>query len=173
MLTTNALMVFLKLLHRVRDVEFSLEDYYNLVKRKKSNLSLAERMKFHDAPVLMDFRKEGTKNPENNCTYYNRMCLRKLAAERKVPVMTIVAQHEGIDQRQGLAVDSEHFNQLEGVIEVAEEARVILIHNLHVAYGMMNGTQGTIKRVVYKPDGNPNHDNPDLRFPDYFKTETA
>ena len=60
-------------------------------------------MKFHDAPVLMDFRKESTKNPENNCTYYNRMCLRKLAAERKVPVMTIVAQHEGIDLRNGLA----------------------------------------------------------------------
>ena len=53
---------FLHLLHRVRDVEMTKEDYYNLVKRKKSNLSLSERMKFTDAPVLMDFRKETTKN---------------------------------------------------------------------------------------------------------------
>ena len=123
-------------------------------------------MKFRDAPVLMDFRKESTKNPENNCTYYNRMQLRKLAADKRAPVMKIVAQHEGVDQREGLEIDAERFNQLEAVIEVAEEARIILVHNLHVAYGLMNGTQGTIKRVVYKPDGNPNHDNPDLRFPE-------
>ena len=80
--------------------------------------------------------------------------------------MTIEAQHDGISQSEGLKIDSEHFNELEAVIEVAEEARIILVHNLHVAYGLMNGTQGTIKRVVYKPDGHTNHDNPDLRFPE-------
>ena len=127
---------------------------------------MSERMKFTDAPVLMDFRKETTKNPENNCTYYNKMCLRKLAVANKKPVMTIEAQHEGIAQTEGLKIDSERFNELGAVLEVAEEARVILIHNLHVAHGLMNGTQGTIKRVVYKQDGHPNHENPDLRFPE-------
>ena len=156
---------FLRLLHRLRDLEISIEDYYKLCKRKKSNLSFAERKKFEDAPVLMDFRRETATNPENNCTYHNRMQVRSLSKMNKRPVISIEAQHEGICQEKGLKLDEETFNQLQPCIEVADEARVLLIHNLHVAYGLMNGTQGTVKRVVFKPGGHPNHENIDLRFP--------
>ena len=67
------------LLRRLRDLEISLEDYYKLCKRNKSNLPFAERKKFEDAPVLMDSRRETDTNPENNCTYHNRMQVRSLA----------------------------------------------------------------------------------------------
>ena len=150
---------FLRLLHRLRDLEISKEDYYKLCKRKKSDLSFAERKKFEDAPVLMDFRRETAKNPENNCMYHNRMQVRSLSKMNKRPVISIEAQHEGICQEKGLKLDEETFNQLQPCIEVADEARVLLIHNLHVAYGLMNGTQGTVKRVVFKPGGHPNHEN--------------
>ena len=96
-------------------------------------MSFAERKKFEDAPVLMDFRRETNANPENNCMYYNRMQVRSLAKSNKRPVIAIEAQHEGISQDQGLKLDEEKSNQLQPIIEIADEARVLLIHNLHVA----------------------------------------
>ena len=135
------------------------------MQKEKIEFVFRREKKFEDAPVLMDFRRETNANPENNCVYYNRMQVRSLAKSNKRPVIAVDAQHSGISQEQGLELDAERFNQLQSTIEVADEARVLLVHNLHVAYGLMNGTQGTVKRIVFKPGGGPNQDTPDLNFP--------
>ena len=46
---------YLQLLHRLRDLTWTLEDYYWLCKRKSSMLTFQERLRFRDAPVIMDF----------------------------------------------------------------------------------------------------------------------
>ena len=43
---------------------------------------------------------------------------------------------------------TEQFNGLAAQFEVAEEARVILTSNLAVEQGLMNGTQGVVKRII-------------------------
>ena len=76
---------FLDILHRFRDVEWTLADYHWLCRRKKSFLSLEERARFLDAPVIMDFRRSTEDNPEDNCQYYNKVQLRKMAREKTFP----------------------------------------------------------------------------------------
>ena len=72
-----------------------------------------------------------------------------MAHAKKIPIVRIDAQHEGIDQSDGMAMPEETFNGLLAALEVAEEARVILTSNLAVEHGLMNGTQGILKRIVF------------------------
>ena len=58
----------------------------------------------------------------------------------------------------------ERFNGLAAQVELVEEARVILIHNLAVEYGLMNGTQGVVKQMVFEPEHHPAHANPRMRM---------
>ena len=156
---------FVQVLRRLRDLRWTLEDYYWLCKRKKSKLSLQERVTFHNAPVIMDFRRITEKNPEDNCTFYNRVQLRVHAKEKKVPVARFEALHEGITQDAGLKIAEENFNGTPNVVEVAKEARVLLIQNLCVPYGLMNGTRGDIVDILYAPGTHPNHQELRHRMP--------
>ena len=88
---------FMNMLHKLRDLRWTLKDYYWLVQRKRSRLPPSERARFHDAPCIMDLRKDTDKNPEDNCNYYNRMQLRRHAKENDKPVVHFLATHEGID----------------------------------------------------------------------------
>ena len=133
-------------MHRLRDLEWTLEDYYWLCRRKLSMLSLAERQRFHNAPVIMDFRKQTLNNPENNATYYNRMKLRRHAQTQNVPVARFEAHHNGIEQEGGLKLDEADFMNVPAVLELAEEAPVIIILNLAIENGIMNGTRGVVKK---------------------------
>ena len=64
-----------------------------------------------------------------------------------------------------MKLGEERFNGLAAQVELVEEARVILIHNLAVEYGLMNGTQGIVKQIVFEPGHHPGHANPRLRMP--------
>ena len=55
---------FVQVLRRLRDLDWTTEDYYWLRKRKRSQLSYAERALFADAPVILDFRKTTEENSE-------------------------------------------------------------------------------------------------------------
>ena len=132
------------LLHRFRDLRWTIEDYYWLCKRKRSAVSLGERLRFRDAPVLMDFRRASTTNPEQNCEFYNRMKLRALAQEKGTSVARFAALHTGIRQIDGLALDSSSFKGLPAELELAEGASVIITNNLAVEHGVMNGTHGHV-----------------------------
>ena len=115
---------FLRILHRLRDLSWTVEDYYWLCKRKRSQVSLGERLRFKHAPVLMDFRRTTETNPEHNCDFFNRMRLRRLAQETQTSVARFVAVHGGIDQREGLRLDSSVFSGLSADLEIAEGAAV-------------------------------------------------
>ena len=145
---------FIRIMHRLRDLEWTLEDYYWLCRRKLSMLSLTERRRFHNAPVIMDYRRETKNNPENNATHYNRMKLRRHALKVKMPVARFEAHHEGIEHDAGLKLDDGDFRNLPNILELAEEAPVIVVLNLAIEHGIMNGTRGTVKEILYtKPDG--------------------
>ena len=156
---------FLQILHRIRDLAVTAEDYFWLCNLKKSKRTLQEREAFKKAPVLMDYRRATARNPEDNCEYHNRMLCRALAREQKQPVIAFDAIHEGIGQLEGLAMDEAHFNGLSSRVELCNEARGILTHNLNPSVGLMNGTQFHVKRIIYAPATHPNHESPTMRLP--------
>ena len=150
----------------MRDLEWTPKDYYWLCRRKRGQLSLAERRRFADAPVIMDFRRATDENPEDNCDCYNKMHLRAMAHKEKLPVIRITAEHIGCTEEEGRKMDEEKFNGLPLDCELAEGARVILIHNLAVEHGLMNGTQGIVQQVVFRTNHHPKHDRLDCRAPE-------
>ena len=93
---------FVQVLRRLRDLEWTAEDYFWLCKRKASQLALGERKLFADAPVLMDFRRATNDNPDENCEAYNRGFLRGMARREKVPVVRFTAQYEGVTEVEGV-----------------------------------------------------------------------
>ena len=156
---------FMNVLHKLRDLRWTMKDYYWLVQRKRSRLSLSERNWFLDAPCIMDFRKDTEKNPEHNCNYHNRMKLRRHAKEKEVPVVQFLATHEGIDEPTAGLIDESFFNGLATSLELAEDARVLLIHNLMPEQGLMNGTQGTVKLFIYDSRAGPTSPDVKARMP--------
>ena len=74
---------FVKVLRRLRDLEWTPEDYYWLCERKRSKLTLQQRQEFANAPVLMDFRKTTDTNPEDNCEFFNKAHLRQMVRQKK------------------------------------------------------------------------------------------
>ena len=157
---------FVAVLRRLRDLEWTCEDYYWLCKRKRSQLSFAERASFADAPVIMDFRRTTEDNPEENCECYNKAYLRAMAHKDNLPVIRVDAEHDGIEQAEGLKLDESRFNGLAAQVELCEGARVILIHNLAVEFGLMNGTQGVVKQIVFAKGSHPRHEDPRWRMPE-------
>ena len=91
---------FVTVLRRLRDLDWTCEDYYWLCRRKRSQLSFAERARFADAPVIMDFRRTTEENPEENCDAYNKAHLRAMAQKENLPVIRIDAEHTGIVQEE-------------------------------------------------------------------------
>ena len=146
---------FVKMLQQLRDLKWTAKDYYWLCKRKRSQLTMQERAEFTEAPVIMDFRRATDNNPEDNCEFYNKGYLRNMARTKNVPVIRFDALHEGVSQIEGLKIGEEAFQGLASTLEIAENARVILFHNLAVQHGLMNGTQGQIEQIVYETGNQP------------------
>ena len=65
-----------------------------------------------------------------------------------------------------MKLDESRFNGLAAQVELCEGARVILIHNLAVEFGLMNGTQGEVKQIVFAKDSHPRHEDPKRRMPE-------
>ena len=156
---------FMDMLRKLRDLRWTLQDYYGVCQRKRSNLPPSERARFADAPLIMDFRRETTENPENNCTFFNRMKLRRHALENNVPVARFDASHTGIDQSDGMQLEDIHFRGLCPTMEICEGARIILIHNLSVEHGLLNGTQGAVRMIIYDTVQGPSNPNEAMRMP--------
>jgi hypothetical protein len=157
---------FVHVLRRLRDLEWTAEDYFWLCQRKVGRLSFQERARFADAPVLLDYRKSTEDNPDNNCDEYNRGYLRKTARALGVPVIRFAARHEGMSDREAAELTPDEFNGLMPELELCEGARVLLTHNLAVEHGLMNGTQGVVQQIVFAPGGGPDAERPELRMPE-------
>ena len=101
---------FVTVLRRLRDLDWTCEDYFWLCNRKRSMLSMAERARFADAPVIMDFRRTTEENPEENCEAYNKAHLRAVAQKDNLPVIRIEAIHTGTTQEEGKKIGEERLN---------------------------------------------------------------
>ena len=58
---------FVQTLRRLRDLRWTMDDYFWLCERKRSKLSFSERARFEDAPIIMDFHRQTDAHPEENC----------------------------------------------------------------------------------------------------------
>ena len=88
-----------------------------------------------------------------------------MAHRENLPVIRIQAEHTGVCEEEGAKLNEERFNGLANTLELCEEARVILIHNLAVEHGLMNGTQGIVKQIVFAHGCHPNHEDATKRMP--------
>ena len=78
---------FLEVMGRLRDCEWTFDDYYWLLERHLSRLSITERAAFAEAPLIMEFRKErpDAAEEDDSCDAYNRRMLYALAQEKDRP----------------------------------------------------------------------------------------
>ena len=163
---------YLDIMARLRDCTWTEDDYYTLCRRKLGHLSFAERATFVDAPRIMEFRRERSDDlAPDTCEAFNRRLLYALAKESGDPVASLSACHDGIDQDEGLSYADEVFAGLPATLELCEGAPVILTHNLWVSAGLINGTRGTVRAIVYRDGRRPDHPNPACRLPDAVLVE--
>ena len=57
------------------------------------------------------------------------------------------------------------FSSLPRRLELAIGAQVLLLHNLAVEHGLMNGSQGTVVDIIFAAGDHPNHDRVANRMP--------
>ena len=120
-------------------------------KLKLSHRSLDDRARFEEAPILMEFRKEREGEDEgDSCTSYNRRHLYLLAKKNDTPVASFTARHEGVTPEEGMKIPEELFGGLSSETELCEDAPVLSTSNVWVTAGIMNGTRGTIRAIVYR-----------------------
>ena len=96
------------------------------------------------------------------------MRLRQHAKARGVPVAHFQASHAGTAQEDGMQIDDAFFKGLEKWMEIAQDSRVILTHNLIPEQGLMNGTQSNVKRVIYDTAAGPSAEEIVDRMPKYL-----
>ena len=163
---------FLKIMTRLRDCLWNEEDYYWLCKRKLGQLSFAEKSAFADAPVIMEFRKErDDEDPNASCESYNRNLLFSLAKDQDLPVARFTAAYDGVTCEEGSKYADDVFRGLSHMLELAEEAPILLTENMWVQAGLMNGTRGVIKAIIYRHGGRPDHTDPNARVPSMLLVE--
>ena len=166
---------FLAVMKRLRDCTWTREDYYWLCTLKLAQRTLAEKASFAQAPTIMEFRKERENDSANDsCEAYNRHQLYLLAKETNVPVARITAYHETTDKhthKELAALSEENFNGLPNEIDLCEGAPILYTHNLWVDAGLMNGTRGIIRAIVYRYGDRPDHVDPRCRLPHVILVE--
>ena len=88
-----------------------------------------------------------------------------LSKDKDVPVARFNASYEGVTCEEGAKYDDGAFRGLVHQLELCEEAPVLLTENLWVQAGLMNGTRGVIKAIVYRHGARPDHVDPKNRVP--------
>ena len=107
----------------------------------------------------MELRRTTDNHEEEHCEFYNHQHLRAQAQKKaKDPAIAFDAVHEGTAQENGMTMRVELFNALPRRLELAVGAPVLLLHNLAVEHGFMNGSLGTVVDIVYAAGDHPNHD---------------
>ena len=128
-------------------------------------LPLTEQRLFQDHPIIMDYRRQTDLNPENNVTYYNRRKLHAHAAREKIPIARFDALHTGVSQEEGMKLKPELFQNLDPTLELAVGSLVLITANLAVEHGIMNGTRGILREILYTHSDGPSHANVHERMP--------
>ena len=86
-------------------------------------------------------------------------------ATDETPVAKFTAAYTGVNSHEGEAIDDEVFSGLAHTLELCEGAPVIYLHNLWVSAGLMNGTRGVVRAIVYRSGDRPDHTDEMRRVP--------
>ena len=129
---------FRSILMRLRDAEVSVDDWNYLMKQAPTRVqdlsSFANAL--HSYPTVEAV-------VEHNVA---KLC------EVSHPTATIKAVYTGVGAAK---VSSDDVGGLEAIICIAKYARVMLISNLWVEMGLVNGAIGTVKVICYQTRGPP------------------
>ena len=114
---------FLEVMGRLRDCNWTQEDYFWLCERKLSQLKPTEKAAFAEAPFIMEFRKERDDDDEHDsCDAYNRRKLQALALEKDRPIAKFTAAYTGVKGEEGASYADELFAGLPHTLELCEGA---------------------------------------------------
>jgi len=148
---------FRKCLEHLRHDQIDINDWKLLSTRVQAQLSEADRVKFKDALRIFS-KKESVR-------VYNHTNLRDLG----VPVVNIVASHTG--HPKAAETSTEDAGNLQAVLSVAINAKVMLTENIWVTQGLVNGRIGFVRDVVWGAGvTSPRTEPPDVllvHFPGY------
>ncbi|KAB2111480.1 hypothetical protein AG0111_0g1919 [Alternaria gaisen] len=126
---------FRQCLDHLRHDRVDVKDWKLLSSRVQSQLPDAERLKFADALRIFS-KKESVR-------LYNHTNLRDLG----VPVVNVVASHTG--HPKAAETSTEDAGNLQAVLSVAINAKVMLTENIWVTQGLVNGRIGFVRDIVW------------------------
>ena len=163
---------FLEVTGRMADLTWTQQDHAWLSRRNRTALQAteagrAELRAFDHAPLLMCRRKRGVRG-EDGADQYNAAELRRLSARTGRPIVAMGAHHntpKNAPELRPEALDSEEFRGLEAILELVEDARVLLMSNEWPEAGLMNGALGWVRGFMWPEGGDPNSADPALRAP--------
>ena len=131
-------VLFCNILLRLRNGESTISDWQELMKHTPSNVG--HTMPFSSAVHLFPTTDSVAEYNINQLCSISR------------PIATIKAVHTGHDASKA---SSEEVGGLDPIIHLAHEARVMLIANLWVEAGLVNGAVGTVVSICYENGGPP------------------
>ena len=129
---------FRELLLQLRDSQVTQEDWELLMTRSAANV--ADTRPFENALHLHPLKQSVAE--------HNALKLRQLGR----PVAAIKAIHSGTNASKATTDDAQG---LEPIVHLSHGARVMLIANLWVEAGLVNGAMGTVHSICYRNGGPP------------------
>ena len=163
---------FRQLQLHLRDCSWSDAEYHWLTSRTHGLLSSKEQTKFADAVTLMEFRKKQKSNPsdeiqsnettvaqaekeDKNCESFNRNRLYRFAKDRNLPVAAIASYDWSTVSSDVTEFEHAKFSGLEHIVELCVGARVLLTFNLWTEAGLVNGSNGIVREIIYRDGYGP------------------
>lgn len=130
---------FIEFLNRLGDGQITEDDYEKLKLRREANISAIDREHFNNSIHL--FPKK------DDVAEYNMNALRKL----NTPVARIAAKSDTNVAREG----KDDNTGIPDVLQIAIGCRVMLRRNLWTEGGLVNGSIGTVRAIVYNNKHKP------------------
>jgi len=145
---------FVRVCRRMADCDWTRPEHAWLSRRNRSVLmgteaGRREYASFRDAILMMDGRKRNAEG-KDGAEQMNAVELRRVARERRVPILSLGAKHDNYEKgAEPKKISEEDFSGLVGQLELCEGARVLLTSNLWVEAGLVNGAMGTVRGFVW------------------------
>lgn len=133
-------IAFRDALLRLRTYDTSQEDYNLFATRFWDVLPAGTRSEFQTVLHLLPTRAA-----------VEEVNLAQLSALAK-PVVRCKAKHNCVEAKKASEEDADG---LEKEVLLAEGARVMVTRNIWTSKGLVNGTQGTVKKILYMPTSRP------------------
>ena len=86
-----------------------------------------------------------------DCKRENKKALKQL----NHPIMRIQAEHDGLPRKRSSDKSAEACGELENTLYISKESKVMLRRNLATQCGLVNGSVGFVKEIVYENEHDP------------------